>query len=156
MATQILTPNIPSCTYSLLYLKHEVHFANPGISYGCNKLKPCRAEEKSALKPERLCDFSRRSIWLGDDLQKATHCSTCSAGVLWGGIATAIMGASGSVIYAFTVIAKGDLLQKRKRIIKQLKMQAILIAIKKKKSFSKCLAAPNIILMKFTFNFIAK
>lgn len=154
MATQILTPNIPSCTYSLLYLKHEVHFANPGISYGCNKLKPCRAEEKSALKPEWLCVFSRRSIWLGDDLQKA-HCSTHSAGVLWGGIATAVMGASGSVIYVFTVIVKGDLLQKRKRIIKQLKMQANLKAIKKK-SFSKCLAAPNIILMKFTFNFIAK
>lgn len=96
MATQILTPNIPSHTYSSLYLKHEVHFANPGISYGCNELKPRRAEEKAAPQPGCLGDFSRRSIRLRDDLQKAMPCGTCLAGVLCSGIATAVVDARGS------------------------------------------------------------
>lgn len=77
MATQILTPNIPSHTYSLLYLKHKVHFANPGISYGCNKLKAQRAEEKVAPKPGFLGGFSR-STWLwADPVAPAGH--VCSA-----------------------------------------------------------------------------
>jgi len=93
---QILTPNIPSHTYSLLYLKHEVHFANPGVSYGCNKLKPWRAEEKAAPKPECVGDFSRRSTQLQDDPQKAIHCGTCSAGVLCTSIAIDVVDARGS------------------------------------------------------------
>lgn len=82
MATQILTPNIPSHTYSLLYLKHKVHFANAGLSYGCNKLKPHGAEEKVPPQPASLGGCSRSvglGADLGADLQEAMgwmrHCS---------------------------------------------------------------------------------
>lgn len=80
-----LTPNIPSHTYSLLYLKHEVHFANPGISYGCNKLKPRRAEEKAAPKPGFLGGFSRITwLWADPVAPAGQVCSaTASPRLVW-------------------------------------------------------------------------
>lgn len=94
MATQILTPNIPSCTYSSLYLKHKVQLANPGISYGCNKLKPWRAEEMTAPNQNSwwFQEKYRDPGWAAEE----TSCSTSLAGGLCSSITKTVLAARGS------------------------------------------------------------
>lgn len=76
---QILTPNIPSSTHSLLYLKHKVHSANAGLSYACDELKPRWAEDKVPPHPASLGGCST-SIELRADLQEAMgRMRQCSA-----------------------------------------------------------------------------